>query len=268
MKVKARQFAQAVIAFVIGSASLQAGAVQYGEPDNDRHPYVGMVVFYADAAATQPLWRCTGALISSTVFLTAGHCAEDFSTARAQVWFQETMTGTGYPYSGGVLGTPVSHPDWSGSLTLPNSHDVGVVILDTPVADKGLAVLPAEDFLDQLSTQRGLQERNFTVVGYGLQSVKPEQSSLRARFVATTMLVNLRSALTDGYNLHLSSNPGNWSGGTCFGDSGGPVFYGNTNMIVAVNSFVLNENCKGSGFGYRVDQESAREFLGDFVSLP
>lgn len=62
--------------------------------------------------------------------------------------------------------------------------------------------------------------------------------------------------------------PGHWSGGTCFGDSGGPIFLGDTNIIVAVNSFVLNANCKGSGFGYRVDTATAREFLDDYVTLP
>ena len=38
-------------------------------------------------------------------------------------------------------------------------------------------------------------------------------------------LTNLRSALTDGFNLQTNGN-GNGRGGTCSGDSGGPVFYG------------------------------------------
>ncbi|MEO5577377.1 MAG: trypsin-like serine protease [Gaiellaceae bacterium] len=56
------------------------------------------------------------------------------------------------------------------------------------------------------------------------------------------------------------------SGGTCFGDSGGPVIH--EGKIVGVNSFVLNANCKGSGFAYRVDTGSARSFLDDHTAVP
>jgi hypothetical protein len=54
------------------------------------------------------------------------------------------------------------------------------------------------------------------------------------------------------------------SGGTCFGDSGGPVIYDDPvlgEIIVAVNSFVLNSNCKGSAFAYRVDTKYAQDFI-------
>ncbi|MDH3295685.1 MAG: trypsin-like serine protease [Acidimicrobiia bacterium] len=40
-------------------------------------------------------------------------------------------------------------------------------------------------------------------------------------------------------------------GGTCFGDSGGPILSGDT--IVAVVSFGLNGNCAGVGGVYRID---------------
>jgi hypothetical protein len=43
-------------------------------------------------------------------------------------------------------------------------------------------------------------------------------------------------------------------GGTCFGDSGGPILIAGTRTVVAVNSFVLSPNCTGQGGGYRVDQ--------------
>ena len=91
--------------------------------------------------------------------------------------------------------------------------------------------------------------------------------------MATVSLVNLRSALTDGYNLHYSNSPGEGvgPGGTCFGDSGGPVLHTNDQgqeVIVSVNSFVLNLNCKGAAFGYRVDITDSRTFLAEYVTLP
>ncbi len=85
--------------------------------------------------------------------------------------------------------------------------------------------------------------------------------------MATSKLVNLRSALTKGYNLHTSNNPGKGhgtSGGACFGDSGGPVLY--NDEIVAVTSFGLNYNCKGADFAYRVDTDWAQaDFLDDYL---
>ncbi len=273
-------------------AVMPLSAVQYGTPDGNGHPYVNLAVFYDSNKV--PLWRCTGSLISSTVVLTAGHCAGidvglGFGPSFSQVWFAPGPIAvdplwspgiscnagyfTGYPCAGGFWGTPYAHPDWNGLLTVPNTHDVGVVVLKKKVTSQGYGQLAPAGYLDALATARGQQNVQFTIVGYGLQSVKPVLEGLRERFVGTVTLVNLRSALTDGYNLQYSSDPGqgNGPGGTCFGDSGGPVLSTNANgqdVITSVNSFVLNENCKGSAFSHRVDIADSRTFLSQFVTLP
>jgi hypothetical protein len=36
---------------------------------------------------------------------------------------------------------------------------------------------------------------------------------------------------------------------------------GEDGYIVAVNSFVLKNNCNGAGFGYRTDTDVANEFI-------
>jgi len=41
------------------------------------------------------------------------------------------------------------------------------------------------------------------------------------------------------------------------------VLYGTT--ILAVNSFVLNENCAGSGFSYRIDQPQVLSWIESFL---
>ena len=47
----------------------------------------------------------------------------------------------------------------------------------------------------------------------------------------------------------------------CFGDSGGPTFYGgfSSNTIVGVNSWLFGSNrqtCGGTGFAFRTDPEA------------
>ena len=258
-----RSLRLAVATIVAVGLSVTVLAVRFGVPDDGEHPYVGLVVFYDDALV--PQWRCTGTLISPTVLLTAGHCAE--LEGPAQVWFQENVTtALGYPTSGGVTGTAVVYPGWQGGLFLPDTGDAGVVILDSPVDIDEFPSLAPVGSLDELATARGTKSVMFQVVGYGLQSVKPVLSQFRTRLKAWVQLVNLRNALTDGFNIQTTNSPGKGtgSGGTCFGDSGGAIF-NQDGEIVAVNSFVLNANCAGSSFGYRVDTADVQEWILSFL---
>ena len=69
-----------------------------------------------------------------------------------------------------------------------------------------------------------------------------------------------------GTSARFSSNSN--TGGTCFGDSGGPVFVSGTNTIVAVISFAANINCAGTSGAYRIDQEDDLAFLASFGITP
>jgi hypothetical protein len=110
------------IVLVLSSIGI-VSAITNGEPDAGRHPFVGLMV--ADDADGNPMWRCTGTLISPTVFLTAGHCTEA-PAARATIWFAEDVEATpgfgtpaGYPFEGDVDGTTFTHPDYNPAAFFP-----------------------------------------------------------------------------------------------------------------------------------------------------
>jgi secreted trypsin-like serine protease len=262
-----------------------ASAISGDFVKDNEHPFVGLVVFYD--ANGDFVWRCTGSLLTPTVFLTAGHCADTVGGAvTARVYFQQDA-GVNYdpatqvdPVSGypeycadGTLGVTCATSDqlynfdFSGSLTVPDTHDVGLVILDQPIMLDEYGVLAEANSLDQLATQRGLQDLTFTVSGYGLTYKQQEHNgkpnvSFRERLMALSQLVNLRSGLNAGFNLQTVGN-GTGQGGTCNGDSGGPVFYGGyeSNTIVGVTSFGLNNLCRGTDFAFRTDQPAVIEWI-------
>jgi hypothetical protein len=232
---------------------MPASAVTNGDLDGSGHPFVGLMV--ADDADGNPLWRCSGTLIAPTVFLTAGHCTAA-PAARATIWFdadvESGIPGNGYPFVGDVDGTTFTHPNYD-----PNAfflYDLGVVVLDEPVYMDNYGRLPELDQLDALKTRRGRQNQMFTAVGYGLQRINPVfVQAERVRMVAMPHLIQINTpGFTGDFSLLLSNNHS--TGGTCFGDSGGPNFIGSSYVIGGVTSFGINGNCAGTGGVYRVDR--------------
>jgi hypothetical protein len=250
-------------------ATATVHAITNGGPDNGEHPYVGLMV--ADDAEGNPLWRCSGALISPTVFVTAGHCTEA-PAVRATIWFDEDVEsgipGNGYPFDGDVDGTTFTHPLYDPSAFF--LYDLGVVVLDAPMIMPEYGVLPEVGQLDPLVNRRGRQDTTFTAVGYGLQRINPVFiEGFRVRLQATLNLVTLkgRAGGASGFppktSVWMTANA--HTGGTCFGDSGGPLFADDTHTIVAVTSYGLNGNCVGIGAGFRIDKEIELGWLYGFL---
>lgn len=263
-----RSFGWLLPALALGAVLGQppnAAAIPYGEPDNGQHPYVGIVVLWADDA---PLTFCSGTLIAPAVFLTAAHCL--VGANRAEVWFDEQIDRGALPPA--VTGVPYLHPAYDDFASFPNNHDVGIVTLDEPVAMGRYGILPDAGILDDLATERGRKDELMTLVGYGLGTIYPftpllPPPAVLDRRVAESMLVNLRSALTDGYNIQTSGHPGEGrgDGGICFGDSGGPLLLGDSDVVVGIISFGQSPICRGVGFHTRVDIADSLDFIAPFL---
>ncbi len=258
----------AILALAVSSV----GAITDGELDGDNHPHVVLLLMEVGG---EPMYRCSGTLLSPTVLLTAGHCTnnypeEPFSGMRV---FYESDVDNGdnnYPF-GGL--NSVEAVSWAAHPLYETDdffvHDVGVVMLEEPgiVLDE-YGVLPEVDQLDALMPSRG-QKAEFTAVGYGLQASFPDGADWktvadRVRMVAYPHLLQLNApGMTGDFSILLSNNHN--TGGTCYGDSGGANFLGDTNIVAGITSYGMNVKCAGTGGVFRTDRQNVLDFVNTFL---
>ena len=151
-----------------------------------------------------------------------------------------------------------------------------------------MRTLPEVGRVDKFTSGRNKSTSTVTAVGYGLQEIvsgpegvgpdspeDPFDPKLRAdktRYQADLMVSNSKGVA--GLSPFFKAYAGTGSfivsgdakhGGTCFGDSGGPMLaddgQGKVNVLVGVNSFGLNGNCAGIGGVYRIDQSDDLDFI-------
>jgi len=230
---------------------------------------VGLVVFDVGGF---PSHRCSGSLLSPTKFLTAGHCTTGTSAAR--VWFAEVVQGNPeYPFSGATSYDGVPHTNPGFCIGCGNGlpgfaiRDVGVVVLTEPVpvaVVSQYAALPAAGFVDTLRNRTKVD-----LVGYGVQErltgvgAPGAWVGVRNRLFAPSELVSGQFVHSAEF-MRLALNASQGTGGTCFGDSGGPDLLAGTNMVLAVNSYVTNINCAGVGYSSRVDIAAVLAWIAGF----
>jgi secreted trypsin-like serine protease len=246
-------------------AAAPSGAIVNGQLDGNLHPQVGALIAETGEGGQKEV-LCSGSLIAPTVFLTAAHCTDYLaSLGITDVWvtFDSRFTSSS-PLIHGSYVTDPAYNAYAGPGGSADPHDLAVVLLDhaagvTPVR------LPTAGLLGTMN----LKGQTFTAVGYGTVRTGPTGGP-NAFFFDSTRRYALQSFLSlEPAWLNLSENPSTGSGGTCYGDSGGPHFLGGTSSNLQVSLTVTGDTvCRATDKTYRLDTASARAFLGDYVTLP
>lgn len=274
------------LAGIVAIASLGIGvapaqATTGGEPDGDLHPDVGLVLYYAEDGR----YRCSATLVAPTIVVTAAHCTDGtlgstlvtfdseiaeqaptpFPVAAdpAAGYTPEEITAAGY-YSG----TAHTHPAYSDFTDLATWNDVGVIVLDEPVASFGDGYAEIADLgtLDAIA-KSDLSKTLFTAVGYGTEVRKPDNGPQKPQPMTYPLLrryVEMPGQKLTPQILQTNGNPNDQhgTGGTCFGDSGGPVYL--DGELVAVTSYGYTDNCRYLGGYQRLDIPSVADWLATF----
>jgi hypothetical protein len=282
----------AIAAALLAATAIVApvGAITYTAEKDFVHDYVALLVFYTDpdpesVPPGDPFsHRCSGTLISPTLIVTAGHCTEGVDEGRA--YFEQALgpnyspdafggwggdESTGYPYEGGhtFSHTWTFGEIFAGFPSVRDTKDVGVVELDAPYTppSQHFGILPDAGAVDQYVADSGgpsaKGDIRFRTVGYGLLDQDPvPDPGLRERLMAWGYLIENTDPWTT-YQLKTTNNPANGKGGSCNGDSGGPVFFEGTRIIAAVVSFGWNPQCKGQDYSYRLDRDPVLDWITD-----
>ena len=238
-----------------------------GTPTGNDYPSVGALLYDFDqnGVLNGNDEVCTGSLVSSTIFLTAAHCVawaprgSQFYVSFAPDLYAKgvkSITATGYTFD------PAYGHD------VANLHDLAVVFLPAN-STRGMTPyrLPTAGELDALSAKGALASAIFVNVGYGVSASRtgiPSFGYDGKRNVSESEFMALQP-----YWLGLLMNTSATGlGGDCYGDSGGPKFLATNPGVVYATVTTGDMNCRATTWDYRTDSPSAREFLGQFLSLP
>ncbi len=235
-----------------------AFALVNGSPDNGKHPYAGMAVWFHEGGVE----LCTGSLVSANVFVTAAHCFPEGAhvivdlNEHAYADLHQPGFGEGWP--------GIAHPDPNYSTAgkgLANSdrNDISVVQLlgpGLPQPGDRYAQLPAQGSNDALPNNQAIE-----LVGYGVQD--PSGAGFGSRLLAGAKIIPGGGASGSEF-LKISSSPAH-GGATCFGDSGGPNLQAGTDLMLAISSYGPSATCRAVSYSQRMDTPEALRFVGTFL---
>lgn len=285
----------AVSIALLGAVALPATAVSTynSEPAPERTEVGAFLVLWdrdGDGTNERFDWYCSGTMVDDDTYLTAAHCATDWTAdAHFYVSLEQDVQGllddtaeagmTGAEAAAwfvdnghAVEGTPAYDPAFPG--TAADTHDIAVVDFadraTTPadVWEFTPATLPAAGQLSAVGS-RGLDAADWVVVGYGTAEAHREPGG----HIHPGGGVRLKAAVGfDALNkawVRLAMRESQDWGGACYGDSGGPNFVTlGGEMVLAATTITGDVPCYATNVTYRLDTPSARTFLAPYVALP
>jgi len=254
-----------VVAAILGVAP--AIAIYPPVADGTGHPNVGILVSEWKTPGVKDR-LCTGTLIAPTVFLTSAHCdpaSDGIPPDKVWVSFDPVYEfDNSTLYHGTFIPNPNYHDYHAAGATADDPNDIAIVRLDIAPPNVTPATLPTAGLLSNLA----LRGQSFTVVGYGrtrIDKTKGPNNIVNqwARNVGTVTFRSLQNLW-----LMQDANPSTGNVTTCYGDSGGPHFLGDSNMVVAITS-TGDIPCRANDVSYRLDTPSARNYLeAQGITLP
>jgi Trypsin len=249
--------------------------------DGTAHPNVGGLLRQRTAAegefAGDYTVTCSGALISTRIFLTAGHCADFLYSLNQKTTWVTFKPEWGYDRAGGPRitdpstqplthhGTVVQNPAWH----QPYRNDTAAVYLDEPVTGIAPANVAPIGLLDELKTSRAIYDTPFLNVGYGSaeQLVVPTVGPTFPFDAVRRWTISGFFALDPEY-VHLNQNQKLGYSGTGYGDSGGPTFVNTANGPVVVSVVSTGDiACYATSVNQRVDIKSSQDFIAKVPEL-
>jgi hypothetical protein len=268
--------ALAAAAATLALTAAPSSAITGGAPDGDGHPNVGMIVFYDDGGR----YRCSATLVTPDTLITAAHCvasdgytAVTFESVIAEAppsglpvaedpeagYTEDEITSAGY-----YAGLAVAHPEYSDFTDLDSWYDVAVVHLTEPVAGIEPATIAPENFLEAYRPSSILNKTIFELVGYGTEVRKadagPQKPTPMSYPLIRRVAYSPGQKMTDQIvQMNGNINDTRGTGGTCFGDSGGPAFL--DGYLVTVTSYGYTANCRYLGGYQRVDIPGVQSWL-------
>lgn len=290
----------AVATLVIGVSSI-AQAITWGRPDvNNEYPNVASVRGIVEAENRARV-SCSGSLLhidaEKVVILTAAHCTDFWGSEIAAgrldsvgVSFDQDNVVNGstsdatFYVRGGV---PISLPAKDAPF---EKFDYGMVVFSTgatnangqTISDRWGALTPVQvapnnEYLSNLINHQVKSKRDliFTAVGYGTGEKFPipgqtpgpanppgsNDATFLRRYIADNLSLNAHNPVNDV--LRLSQNIATGNNGTCNGDSGGPIFYEDTELGRVQVSLVSGGDavCRATNTGPGFSRQEAFDFI-------
>ena len=180
-------------------------------------------------------------------------------------------TQTELETAGFLSGTAYTHPEYSDFTDLDNWNDVGVIVLDKPVdghhAGEGRAARTTWTTTRSRRSTRRSSRRSATAPRSASPTSGPQKPTPETYPLIRRNADQPGQKLTDQI-LQLNGNPNDTkgTGGTCFGDSGGPTFL--NGYVVTVTSYAYTSNCRYLGGYQRVDIDVVAGLAGGVRGLP